>query len=48
MAGFAALDEVVVECGVVGLNGIVDDGIVGVKGLDVGVSDREVPAANAT
>lgn len=48
MAGFAALDEVVIKRGVVGLNGIVDDGIVGVKGLDVGVSDREVPAANAT
>lgn len=48
MAGFAALDEVVVECGVVGLNGVVDDGVVGVKGLDVSISDREMSAANAT
>lgn len=47
MAGFAALDEVVIECGVIRLNGVVDGGVVGVKGLDVGVSDGEVSAANA-
>lgn len=48
MAGFAALDEVVIECGVIRLNGVVDDGVVGVKGLDVSISDREMSAANAT
>lgn len=48
MAGFAALDEVVIKRGVIRLNGVVDDGVVGVKGLDVSISDREMSAANAT
>lgn len=47
MAGFTALDEVVIECGVIRLNGVVDDGVVGVKGLDISISDGEVSAANA-
>ena len=48
MAGFAALDEIVIRRGVIRLNGVVDDGVVGVKGLDVSISDREMSAANAT
>ena len=47
MAGFAALDEVIIKRGIIRLNGVVDDGVVGVKGLDVSISDREMSAANA-